>query len=82
MYDHSTTATVIMNLLPGATGSSSFTSNQCSIAGCSGGAIAISTVNALTLGITSTTFTSNYAIANGGAIFVDNTITGIFTATI
>jgi predicted outer membrane repeat protein len=66
----------------GAAGTSSFTSNICTGAGCSGAAIAVSPVESLTLIVTGTTFSGNQAGANGAAIFVDNRITVDFLLTL
>ena len=61
---------------------SSFISNQCLGTGCSGGAIAITVVSETRLTVEQTTLDSNYADANGGGIYIDNTLTQAFAFTL
>ena len=75
MYDARPLIIVTMSVVitPGV--ASSFISNQCVGTGCSGGAIAITVVSETRLNIEQTTLDSNSADANGGGIYIDNTLT-------
>lgn len=78
-YDHIANGVSPYRVVYLSIGTSTFASNTCYGTGCSGAAIAFNAVESVKLVLTSTTFTSNNAGANGGVVFIDNTISQAVT---